>query len=84
MPERKRARVYASDTARLDGHGGLGFATDRDKAAYIADLALELAGLAGGGALAPVQYLLSQAADAARRAANLPDGNSIMPKSFKP
>jgi hypothetical protein len=67
MPERKRARDYASDIARLDGQGGLGFATERDKAAYIADLAQELAGLAGGGALASVQTLLARAAEEARR-----------------
>ena len=70
MPERKRARAYASHIARLDGHGGLGFATDRDRAAYIADLAEELAGRAGGGGvLAPIQFLLVRAAEEARRAA---------------
>lgn len=69
MPERKRARGYVSESARIDGAGGLGFATDRDKAAYIADLAQELAGLAGGGTLAPVRYLLIRAVEEARRAA---------------
>ncbi len=69
MPEQKRARAYASTAARLDGQGGLGFATERDRAAYIADLAQELAGLAGGGALASVQTLLARAAEEARRQA---------------
>lgn len=71
MPEQKRARAYS--VARLDGNGGLGFATDRDKAAYVADLAQELAAIAGGGALAAVQYLLLRAAEEARRAA-VPSG----------
>ena len=69
MAERKRARDYVSETARVDGAGGLGFATDRDKAAYIADLAHELAGLASGGTLAPVRYLLIRAMEEARRVA---------------
>lgn len=67
MPERKSARTYASSGTNVDGYGGVGFATERDKASYIADLAQELAALAAGGALSSVHGLLVQAAAEARQ-----------------